>query len=154
MIHTAYYKSPIGTVKIEANEQHLISISFVKKEEIDKIQEGNPIIVHTIQQLDEYFKGKRKEFTLPIEIRGTAFQKTVLTQVEKILYGQTTSYKEIATAIGKEKASRAIGNANNKNALLIVIPCHRVIGANGDLVGYAGGIWRKEWLLNLEKGIK
>lgn len=151
MIYTVYYKSPIGTVKIEATELHLISISFTENNENDKIQEKNSIIMDTITQLDEYFKGERKEFTLPIKRQGTEFQKTVLNQVEKIPYGETSSYKEIAIAIKNEKASRAIGNANNKNAILIVIPCHRVIGANGKMVGYAGGIWRKEWLLHLEK---
>lgn len=152
MIYTAYYESPIGTVKIEANEMHLVSISFTENIEIDKVQEKNQIIIDTIEQLDEYFKGERKEFTLPIKMQGTAFQKNVLNQVKKIPYGQTKSYKEVAIEIDKEKASRAVGNANNKNSLLLVIPCHRVIGANGKLVGYAGGIWRKEWLLNLEKG--
>ena len=152
MIYTAYYESPIGTLKIEANALHLISISFIENKENGNMQEKNSITMDTINQLDEYFKGERKEFTLPIKRQGTEFQKTVLNQVEKIPYGQTTSYKEIATAINKEKASRAIGNANNKNALLIVVPCHRVIGSNGKLVGYAGGLWRKEWLLHLEKG--
>lgn len=152
MNYIAYYESPIGTLQIEANEQYLISVSFIENNEMDTIQEKNQIILDTMEQLHEYFKGKRKEFVLPIEIEGTEFQKTVLHEVGKITYGETKSYKEVATAIGKEKASRAIGNANNKNAFLIVIPCHRVIGTNGKLVGYAGGTWRKEWLLQLEKG--
>lgn len=152
LVYTAYYESPIGIVEIKATEQKLVSVSFVEKSEIEQNKkEENSIIIQTIAQLTEYFKGKRKEFVLPMDVQGTEFQKKVLNQVEKIPYGMTNSYREIALSINKEKASRAVGNANNKNKLLIVIPCHRVIGTNGKLVGYAGGIWRKEWLLNLEK---
>ena len=99
----------------------------------------------------EYFNGERREFNLPIFIEGTDFQKKVWNALVNIPYGKTCSYKDIAIAIGNEKAVRAVGHANNKNKLPIVIPCHRVIGINGKLVGYAGGIDRKDKLLELEK---
>ena len=104
-----------------------------------------------IVQLEEYFDGKRKEFDLKLILNGTEFQKSVWHKLMEIPYGKTVSYKDVAIAIGKPNACRAVGGANNKNKIWIVIPCHRVIGSNGDLVGYGGQIWRKESLLKLEK---
>lgn len=104
-----------------------------------------------MQQLQEYFEGKRKEFEIPLDIRGTSFQKLVWQQLQNIPYGETRSYKEIAVAMGAPRAVRAIGGANNRNPLPILIPCHRVIGSNGALVGYGGGLDIKEYLLNLEQ---
>lgn len=108
------------------------------------------ILSEAINQLDEYFAGKRTVFELPLYFDGTEFQKSVWQELTKIAYGKIASYKDIATALGNPKAVRAIGGANNKNPIGIIVPCHRVIGANGDLVGYAGGVWRKKWLLELE----
>ena len=109
------------------------------------------MIKECFKQLKEYFEGSRREFDLPIEMNGTQFQKKVWKELLKIPYGETRSYKDIAISIGNEKACRAIGMANNKNHIPIIIPCHRVIGSNGKLVGYAGGIDIKEKLLNIEK---
>jgi len=108
-------------------------------------------IKNTIIQLDEYFEGKRSKFNIPLVLSGTVFQNAVWNALQQIPYGQTVSYKNIAQAIGNVKACRAVGMANNRNPLPIIIPCHRVIGQNGALVGYAGQIWRKVWLLKHER---
>jgi methylated-DNA-[protein]-cysteine S-methyltransferase len=108
-------------------------------------------LAECFSQLDEYFKGERREFTFPYILEGTIFQKNVWNALTGILYVNTGSYKDIAVSIGNEKAIRAVGSANGRNKLSIVIPCHRIIGSNGKLTGYAGGLWRKEWLLQHER---
>lgn len=110
-----------------------------------------PLIKDTKIQLTEYFEGKRKDFDLPLSLYGTDFQKSVWKALEEIPYGQTCSYKDIAIKIGKPKAARAVGMANNRNPISIIIPCHRVIGHNGSLIGYGGGLSMKKVLLNLEQ---
>lgn len=127
----------------------MISLSFTENpgENCDNPPE---ILAKTISQLNEYFSGKRKQFQLALEPNGTEFQIQVWNEIQKIRYGQTASYTEIAKALGSEKLSRAVGMANSKNPLPIVIPCHRIVGANGKLTGYAGGINRKKWLLQHE----
>ncbi|MEE8416616.1 MAG: methylated-DNA--[protein]-cysteine S-methyltransferase [Desulfobacterales bacterium] len=105
-----------------------------------------------LKQIDEYFKGKRKEFLLNLEPLGTNFQKRVWQQLRKISFGETVSYGDIANAIDNPNACRAVGNANRINPICIIIPCHRVIGSDGSLTGYGGGLWRKEWLLEHESG--
>jgi methylated-DNA-[protein]-cysteine S-methyltransferase len=102
-------------------------------------------------QLDEYFLGKRKNFDLPLSLHGTTFQLAVWKQLETIPYGKTKTYKDIAIGVGNEKAVRAVGLTNGRNPIAIVVPCHRVIGSNGKMVGYASGVWRKEWLLAHER---
>lgn len=102
------------------------------------------------EQMEEYFAGKRKEFTVPLVIDGTPFQEKVWEALLKIPFGETRSYKDQAKMIGNPKAVRAVANANGDNRIAIIVPCHRVIGANGKLVGYGGGLWRKKYLLNLE----
>lgn len=113
--------------------------------------EETPVILQAKEQLEEYFSGKRKEFALPLLTEGTEFQVRVWDALRTIPYGETRSYKEIAEMIGNPKASRAVGLANNRNRISIIIPCHRVIGASGKMVGYGGGINIKELLLKLEK---
>jgi methylated-DNA-[protein]-cysteine S-methyltransferase len=105
-----------------------------------------------LKQIDEYFRGDRREFFLNLQPVGTDFQKSVWRQLEKIPYGKTTSYGKIADVIGKPNASRAVGSANGKNPLAIIVPCHRVIGSDGSLTGYGGGVWRKRWLIGFERG--
>ncbi|MCL2573203.1 MAG: methylated-DNA--[protein]-cysteine S-methyltransferase [Defluviitaleaceae bacterium] len=142
------YKSPIGELLITYNDTHIIGARF------DTSQcgeyHGNDIIANCITQLDEYFSGKRKIFDLPLNPEGTEFQQTTWSALCTIPYGKTASYGEIAAQMGKPKAPRAVGMANNKNPIYIIIPCHRVVGADGKLVGYGGGLWRKEWLLEHE----
>ena len=142
------YETIIGKIFIEADDNFLTQISFRK---LSGKRLETPVIKETITQLEEYFIKKRKTFDLPLKLEGTDFQKQVWKALLTIPYGKTATYKDIAKIIGNEKASRAVGMANNKNKLPIILPCHRVIGANGDLTGYAGGLEIKQKLLNLEK---
>lgn len=149
---TYYYDSPIGPLKLICSSDSLESLSFTEK--LDENQKNLPKIVSTCkEQLDDYFSGKLKDFDIPINFTcGTSFQQDTWKALQNIGYGETKSYKDIATCIGNPKAVRAVGGANNKNPIVIVIPCHRVIGSNGKLVGFAGGLDKKEWLLTHEKG--
>ena len=150
MIFYGIYKSKIGNIYIKANEHTLIGVGF----DDSQIKENeNSIVKDTKNQLDEYFNNKRQVFNLPINPIGTDFQKKVWAELLKIPYGQTASYREIAVKIGNPKASRAVGSANNKNPIAIIIPCHRVIGANKKLTGYAGGLDKKQMLLDLEMNL-
>lgn len=134
----------------------MCSIMFSEREQTENfVKDETPkVLVDCFNQLDEYFKGLRHEFTFPYIFEGTRFQKTVWNALTKIPYAKTGSYKDIAVSIGNEKAIRAVGSANGKNKLNIVIPCHRIIGSNGKLTGYRGGLWRKEWLLKHESSYK
>lgn len=150
-IFRCYYDSPIGLLLIQGTNLTLEQISFVQEK--DKGESSNELLKKTTEQLDEYFIGKRTVFDLPLKFEGTSFQKKVWKALREINYGKTLSYKEIAEKINHSKAYRAVGSANNKNKLPIIIPCHRVIGTKGDLTGYAGGISRKKWLLDHEKKV-
>lgn len=149
-----FYTSPIGEIGIVALDNAITEIYF-KKENQEKnfTIEETPLLQKANRQLKEYFNGTRKNFDLPLAPKGTAFQQKVWNALRQIPYGETRSYKQIAEMVDIPKGSRAIGNANNKNPIAIVIPCHRVIGANGKLVGYAGGIDIKISLLQLENCI-
>jgi len=145
----AYYNTKYGIIKIGYIKNLITLIKFTTQDEYcDKNR--NEISDKAYKQIREYFEGKRKIFDLPLLLMGTEFQKKVWNALSKIPYGETRSYKQIAIEIGNNKASRAIGMANNKNPIIIVIPCHRVIGVNGKLVGYGGGLDRKEAFLKLE----
>ncbi len=145
-----YLNSPIGFIKITANNEAINEVIFVENEEEDN---PNALTQEMTNQLMEYFEGKRKVFNLPLSPIGTSFQQAVWEALCSIPYGETRSYGEIAKMIGNPKASRAVGMANNRNPISIIIPCHRVIGASGKLVGYGGGINKKIYLLDLEKAI-
>jgi len=146
------YNSPIGILQIIYDENFIFSLLFgeIYKSNNKTTTCSTNILETCISQLDEYFSHKRKTFSVPINAVGTEFQKKVWNQLEKIPFGTTVSYKYIATQIGNPKASRAVGLANNKNPISIIIPCHRVVASNGSLAGFGGGIWRKKWLLNHE----
>ena len=118
---------------------------------IKENDKGSEVLDKALKQMNEYFSGERKKFDLPLYFEGTEFQKSVWNELRKIPYGTTVSYKDIAEGINNEKAVRAVGNANNKNKIMIIVPCHRVIGKNGKLVGFAGGLDKKEFLLEHEK---
>ncbi|MDP4549644.1 methylated-DNA--[protein]-cysteine S-methyltransferase [Alkalihalobacillus macyae] len=150
------YKSPIGVLEIVGSEKVVTSIMFVERDEIvHTVNDETPnVLVNCYNQLDEYFKGERHVFTFSYNFEGTEFQRTVWNALITIPYAETGSYKDIAVAIKNEKAVRAVGTANSKNRLSIVIPCHRIVGSNGKLTGYAGGLWRKEWLLQHERSLK
>jgi len=146
----AYYVSPIGPLEVAGTSDGIVSVSFVKTR-LSNDRNLPECVKEGIRQLDEYFKGIRKTFSLKLLLQGTPFQKLVWQALKKIPCARTASYGDVARAIGKPKAYRAVGNANNKNPIAIVIPCHRVIGSDGSLVGYGSGLWRKEWLLKHEK---
>jgi len=151
--------SPIGRIYISADNSHLLAISFSDKRQSaadpdsEIIFESNPIIQQAAEQLQEYFALKRTTFDLPITFTGTEFQRKTWQSLLNIPYGETRSYLQQALAIGNPKAVRAVGRANGLNPIAIVVPCHRVIGKSGKLTGYAGGLDKKEFLLNLESKI-
>ena len=151
-----YMASPVGQLKLVANEQALVAILWdnenPKRVRLAELIEdvSHPILLNTQQQLIEYFSGQRKVFDILLDFEGTDFQKQVWSALLTIPYGETRSYKQIAQQLGNEKAVRAVGAANGKNPISIIAPCHRVIGAGGALVGFAGGLDKKEILLSLE----
>lgn len=149
MFYSCKYQFENISLYLVATETHLINIQFTQPQKA-LLQTTELLSMATIQ-LDEYFQGKRTIFSLPFKLTGTPFQLAVWKELQNIPYGKTTSYKEIAQKINKPKACRAVGMANNKNPLPIIIPCHRVIGSNGKLIGYAGGLKLKNYLLELEQ---
>lgn len=151
MKYLYFYNTPIGKIGIIEEKNAITNILFKVPQNIEEytIKETDTI-KETNKELQEYFNGNRKKFNINIKPKGTEFMQEVWKELQKIPYGKTKSYKEIAKAINNEKAVRAVGMANNKNPIPIIIPCHRVIGSNGKLVGYAGGIGIKEFLLELE----
>ena len=155
---TTYYKTPLGTAKIIGDEDGIQSISVLDEEISTALDVTNQIIPNwsknCVNQLDEYFKGSRKEFDLKLNPQGTVFQKKVWAELLEIPFGKSRTYLEQSKSFGDPKAIRAVASANGKNPIWIVIPCHRVIGTDGSLTGYAGGIWRKKWLLEHESGVK
>lgn len=142
------FVSNVGEITVTSDENYIKAVHFGRSEYETKL---TPLISEAVNQLREYFKGDRKIFTVPLKPDGTDFQQKVWKALTEIPYGQTTSYGEIAGKIGKPGGARAVGNANNKNPIAIMIPCHRVIGANGSLTGYAAGLNIKKQLLSLEK---
>lgn len=146
--HYCYLDTPVGTLEIAESQGQLKHIYFVEVQE-HKASE-NAVLSRAKQQLAEYIQGQRQVFDLPLAPEGTEFQKQVWQALATIDYGVTCSYSDIARQIGNQKAVRAVGAANGKNPLSIVVPCHRVIGSSGKLTGYAGGLSRKAWLLDLE----
>lgn len=148
-MYEAFHKTPVGFVRIRADEEHITSIS-IRDEECVETPSPSFAINLAINQLDEYFAGTRKEFDLPINQPGTDFQKDVWNNLLTVKYGSTMSYLQLANQMHNPLAIRAIAASNGKNMLWIIVPCHRVIGSNGSLTGYAGGLWRKQWLLEHE----
>ena len=151
-----YYKTPIGWAEIVADGDAILSVNIVREAENRKLKIGNRDLVDSavlqkcIRELDEYFAGTRKNFTVKLEARGTDFQQRVWQELAKIPFGVTASYADIARRVGSPRAVRAVGSANSKNPHWIIVPCHRVIASNGALSGYAGGLDRKKWLLEHE----
>ena len=147
----AYYKSPVGDLLIESENGKIITINFSNGEQLETIP--SPAVDQCILELDEYFFKGRKFFTVELSLNGTDFQKRVWEELVAIPFGKTISYLTLATRLGDPNLIRAVGLANGQNPVAIVVPCHRVIGNNGDLIGYGGGLERKEWLLNHEGAI-
>lgn len=146
---TSYYHSPIGLIEIKSIDEKICSILFTETES-EPSYHNSPAISNCIKQLKEYFSGNRLIFELPTIQDGTLFQKQVWDKLSEIPYGTTASYGQLAKQLGDIKNVRAVGTANSKNKLLIIVPCHRIIGATGSLTGYSGELWRKEWLLKHE----
>ena len=155
---TTYYKTPIGTAKIVGDENGIQSVSVLAEDFSTEPEVTNSDIPECLQdcvtQLDEYFEGKRNDFDLKLNPQGTTFQKKVWVELLNIPFNKTRTYLEQSKALGDVKAIRAVASANGKNPIWIIIPCHRVIGSDGSLTGYAGGIWRKKWLLAHENPVK
>ena len=145
------YETPYGIISIKSDGSAVTSVKIVNEINPDAGNIADKLTDKTAKQLNEYFAGKRKQFDLPLKPHGTKFQLAVWKALSEIPYGETRSYKDIAVAINNPKACRAVGLANNKNPVWIVIPCHRVIGSNGTLTGYGGGLKMKQRLLDLEK---
>ena len=145
-----FYDTPVGKLSIGEENGCITHVTWSKIPQ-EYILEETELILKCKNQLEEYFAGKRRNFDLPLVPKGTEFQQKVWKALTEIPYGETRTYGEIAAAVGNPKAARAVGMANNKNPIGIIIPCHRVVGANGKLVGYAGGMEKKEFLLELER---
>ncbi len=144
------FESPIGWIEIR-EEDSAISYLVFHNEEPPFEEQPTPLLETAMNQIAEYFQGKRKNFDLPVELMGTYFRMKVWNELVNIPYGYTRTYGEIAIAIGNPQACRAVGQANHHNPISIIIPCHRVIGSDGNLTGYGGELWRKKWLLEFEK---
>lgn len=172
MNQLTYYHSPVGHISIEATENAITKIHFIdnltgnftgnlvnnsiensKIIDTELANKSSEVIQKCVQELDLYFAGKLQQFTVPLQTQGTDFQKVVWAELQNIPFGKTISYLELARRLGNEKVIRAAGTANGKNPIAIIIPCHRVIGSDGTLVGYAGGLWRKKHLLDLENAL-
>lgn len=149
--------SPVGTLKLVAHDDALLAVLWENENpkrvplSTLTLDQNHAILLETKKQLTEYFSGKRQTFNLPLAFHGTPFQKKVWNALLTIPFGETRSYKDIAEQIGNVKAVRAVGAANGKNPISIIAPCHRVVGVNGKLVGFAGGLDNKEILLNIER---
>jgi len=152
------FDSPIGTITVNANDHGLLGVWYESHartlSDFGVLADNHPILTLTVEQLKAYFAGERHEFSIPLAAKGTEFQNKVWQALTTIPYGETWCYKDLAIAVGNPKASQAVGGANGKNPISIIVPCHRVIGKNGSLTGYAGGVDIKQTLLDLESAHK
>lgn len=149
-LYRAYIETEIGTLEVSASEEAIVSLYFVEQRKFPESESPPPVLLTCAEQLDQYFRKTRTRFSLKLTPAGTAFEQQVWNTLLTVPYGRTASYRDIAAAIGNPQAVRAVGRANGRNPISIIIPCHRVIGSNGKLIGYGGGLWRKEWLLRHE----
>ncbi len=145
--YRSYYQSPVGSIEIRVNDRAVEALSFVSEVEAS---DAHPLLTVVEDQLKAYFEKRLQRFDLPLQAQGTDFQRRVWQVLSEVPYGQTTTYGDLARDIGNPRAARAVGMANNRNPISIIVPCHRVIGSNGQLVGYGAGIQKKEWLLKHE----
>ncbi len=157
-MYSSTYQSPLGPLELVASDEGLVAVLW-PDDPPDRVRLGddllespdNPVLAKAAEQLDEYFEGKRKDFDLPLDLRGTEFQVAAWQSLAQIPYGETATYGEQAASLGRPKAVRAIGAANGRNPVSIILPCHRVVGANGSLTGFAAGLDAKRFLLDLEQ---
>ena len=149
--YLSYYPSPIGLLEITSTEEAITSVMFVEAKTKPESALNPACLSNCRAQLEDYFRGSLKEFDLPLHFDGTQFQMQVWTELTRVPYGKITSYFSLARKVGNPNSMRAVGNTSTRNKLCLVLPCHRVIGNDGKLVGYAGGLWRKQWLLDHEQ---
>ncbi|MBP6732750.1 MAG: methylated-DNA--[protein]-cysteine S-methyltransferase [Chitinophagales bacterium] len=145
-----YLQSPVGLIEISGTGTFITSVLFVEETEVEADENVPEVLLDCKRELEEYFAGTRQEFTVKLKAEGSIFQKKVWNELKKIPFGSTCSYNTIAKKLHNPDAVRAVGLANGKNPIAIILPCHRVIGEDGKLTGYAGGLWRKQWLLEHE----
>ncbi len=149
-VYRAYVETTIGTLEVTSNEDAIISLSFRDQRKLPESVVKPPVLNSCLEQLDQYFRKTRVNFSLHLAPEGTPFEQRVWEALLTIPHGRTATYRDIAAAVGNPRAVRAVGRANGRNPIPIIIPCHRIIGSNGKLTGYGGGLWRKEWLLRHE----
>lgn len=149
-MNSAFYKSPIGWLEIVEENNSLVEVKFLNGDSFSDSRNTEGVLKDAVNQLEEYFQELRTEFSLPLAPIGTEFQKKVWSELQNIAFGKTVTYMDMAKLLGDAKVIRAAGTANGKNPIAIIIPCHRVIGSDGSLTGYAGGLKRKQWLLEHE----
>ncbi|WP_298542360.1 methylated-DNA--[protein]-cysteine S-methyltransferase [uncultured Aquimarina sp.] len=154
MIETVFIKTPLGIASVSGDEDGITKISITEDVGKDLSKEIPKTLKEAVIQLQDYFQGNRSDFSIKMNPSGTDFQKKVWQELSKIPFGKTVSYLDIAKRLGDPKCIRAAASANGKNPLWVVVPCHRVIGSDGSLTGYAGGLWRKKWLLEHESPVK
>jgi methylated-DNA-[protein]-cysteine S-methyltransferase len=155
-MYRSYYNSPVGIVRISVTDSYVAEVHFCKEDEPvehSTADQFHPLLQQCTEQLIEYFQGARKKFDLPVFQEGTSFQQSVWGELTSIPFGKTISYMDLAKKLGDPKVIRAAASTNGKNRIAIIVPCHRVIGSNRELVGYAGGLRRKRWLLEHEQKI-
>lgn len=154
-VYHTYYHSPAGLLKICGTADYISELSFndSSQKPSGSKRQIPALLINCVEQLIQYFNGERRIFELPLHQQGTPFQQEVWSELIQIPFGKTISYLELARRTGDTKATRAVANANGKNHIAIIVPCHRVIGSNHELVGYAGGLWRKKWLLEHENKV-
>lgn len=151
MTNYGWFESPIGSILIGEKDSRICQLGFREKTEIDVAE--TPAIRECCEQLEAYFTGELRQFQLPLAAAGTPFQQQVWAALLTVPFGTTASYLDIAIKLGDRNKIRAVGSANGKNPVSIVVPCHRIIGSSGKMIGYGGGLWRKEWLLQHEGAI-
>ena len=149
-----YYESPIGWIEVRGGASGVSGLDFVEPGRVPKVK-PRPLslpapLADCLTQIDEYFRGDRTAFSVKLDLQGTVFQKRVWAELLKVKFGHTTTYKALAAAVGNPASTRAAGGANHRNPVSIIVPCHRVVGSDGRLTGYGGGLWRKDWLLRHE----
>jgi len=150
-MNATVYESPVGPLRLEAQDGSLVALHLNAKPGPENLED--PVLADATEQLRAYFAGERTSFDLPLDMHGNPFEKRVWDELKEIPYGETVSYGEIAARVGAPGAARAVGLANGRNPIAIIVPCHRVIGANGKLVGFGGGLPMKRALLDLEQGV-
>lgn len=153
-LYQSILESPLGSIRIRANEEAITEVHFLDEKELNdpnfKEDSSNPLLQTCKEELSAYFNGSLTAFSVPVQQEGSEFQQSVWAELLNIPYGKTISYLDLSKRIGDVKAIRAVGTSNGKNKIVIIVPCHRVIGTNGSLTGYAGGLGRKQWLLEQE----